>query len=245
MALTYHPELTTGSLGTETPLTQNMERSVKLSLSCSRTVSECVVIADLFGSRSYVSAFSLQTGGKQLTVITSCSWRALFASSQYLSPGALDLRLSLTCSNLHFFANYDSLAFIHDIKTSGLGHHLTSGHNHNDQLAQQVHLLPEPPTADSLLQSFARQSLTTLTSALQKMDHYWAGIAYVTGIMEMKTRSAGVVMLRENAGFATGAASSTPEANSRTKRTFITLPDQGLLHRFTSECLVFILLESV
>ncbi|EIM86073.1 uncharacterized protein STEHIDRAFT_147598 [Stereum hirsutum FP-91666 SS1] len=193
MALTYHPELTTGSLGTETPLTQNMERSVKLSLSCSRTVSECVVIADLFGSRSYLA-----------------------------SP---------FCVQPIFIA---SLAFIHDIKTSGLGHHLTSGHNHNDQLAQQVHLLPEPPTADSLLQSFARQSLTTLTSALQKMDHYWAGIAYVTGIMEMKTRSAGVVMLRENAGFATGAASSTPEANSRTKRTFITLPDQGLLHRFTN-----------
>lgn len=59
MALTYYPELATGSPGTETPLTQNMDRSVKLSLSCSRTICECVVIADLFGSRSYVSVVFL------------------------------------------------------------------------------------------------------------------------------------------------------------------------------------------
>lgn len=54
MALTYHPELTSSHSGVETPLTQNIDRSIRLSLSCSRAVSECMIYADLFQTTSYV-----------------------------------------------------------------------------------------------------------------------------------------------------------------------------------------------
>lgn len=55
MALVYHPELTTSPSGTQTPLVQSMHRSMKLSLSSSRNISECLVFADLFSSKAYVS----------------------------------------------------------------------------------------------------------------------------------------------------------------------------------------------
>lgn len=58
MALVYHPELLSSPSGMETPLSQNMDRSIKLSLSSSRTISECLVFADLFSSQSYVCSFS-------------------------------------------------------------------------------------------------------------------------------------------------------------------------------------------
>lgn len=150
--------------------------------------------------------------------------------------------LLLPCPELYCLAYRGSLAFIHDIKTSGLGSHLVAARNDNNQphlpLIQRQHRLPEPPMADSLLQSFARQSLTTLTSALQKMDHYWAGIAYVMEVMEMKTRSAGLqsrIGSDSNSEIGTGEESNRSIASLRARRTFITLPDQGLLHRFTGK----------
>lgn len=59
MALVYHPELLSNPSGTETPMSQNMDRSIKLSLSSSRTISECMVFADLFSQQSYVRTLFL------------------------------------------------------------------------------------------------------------------------------------------------------------------------------------------
>ncbi|KIY72773.1 hypothetical protein CYLTODRAFT_366911 [Cylindrobasidium torrendii FP15055 ss-10] len=55
LALVYHPELLASPSGAQTPLSQNMDRSPKLSLSSSRTISECLVLADLFSQQSYLS----------------------------------------------------------------------------------------------------------------------------------------------------------------------------------------------
>ncbi|KAF8151784.1 fungal-specific transcription factor domain-containing protein [Crassisporium funariophilum] len=61
LALVYHPELMSHPSGMETPLSQHMDRSVKLSLSSSRIITECLVFADLFASRSYLaSPFAVQ-----------------------------------------------------------------------------------------------------------------------------------------------------------------------------------------
>ncbi len=55
MALVYHPELLTSPSGMDTPLSQNMDRSIELSSDSSKIISECLVYADLFSSQSYVS----------------------------------------------------------------------------------------------------------------------------------------------------------------------------------------------
>ncbi|ETW78560.1 hypothetical protein HETIRDRAFT_323554, partial [Heterobasidion irregulare TC 32-1] len=156
MALTYHPELTSSHSGVETPLTQNIDRSIRLSLSCSRAVSECMIYADLFQTTSYV-----------------CS-----------SP----------------------LAFIYDMKTSLL-----------NRPTATTSTAETTPSAELILKSQAQESLKALIKALQCMDHYWAGINYVCTILEQ--RASGLAPI---------------DASSRAQRTFIALPDQGLLHRFTS-----------
>ncbi|KAJ6618004.1 fungal-specific transcription factor domain-containing protein [Mycena sp. CBHHK59/15] len=61
MALVYHTELLVSPSGTETPLSRNMDRSIKLSIASSRTISECLVFGDLFASQSYLSSpFTVQ-----------------------------------------------------------------------------------------------------------------------------------------------------------------------------------------
>ena len=37
-------------------MSSNMDKSVKLALGCSRTISECLVFADLFASQSYLAS---------------------------------------------------------------------------------------------------------------------------------------------------------------------------------------------
>ena len=56
LALVYHPELLSNTSGVETPMSSNMDKSVKLALGCSRTISECLVFADLFASQSYLAS---------------------------------------------------------------------------------------------------------------------------------------------------------------------------------------------
>ncbi|KAK0218768.1 hypothetical protein IW262DRAFT_1054734 [Armillaria fumosa] len=129
MTLMYHPELLTSPSGMEAPLSQNMDRSIKLSMSSARTISECLVFADLFASQSYSSSpFTVQP------IYVAC------------------------------------LTFIHVPRISNM-----------------MELTQKPPTAELLLTSLARQNLSALIKAIQHMEHYWARISYVSGILDSKT----------------------------------------------------------
>ncbi|KAG6902386.1 hypothetical protein C0995_000591 [Termitomyces sp. Mi166 len=55
LAVSFHPELQERPEGNFSPVTQNVERSTKLSLSSSRIIAECLVFADLFASHSYTN----------------------------------------------------------------------------------------------------------------------------------------------------------------------------------------------
>ncbi|KAJ6590571.1 fungal-specific transcription factor domain-containing protein [Mycena vulgaris] len=161
MALVYHTELLSSPSGTETPLSRNMDRSIKLSIASSRTISECLVFGDLFASHSYLSSpFTVQP--------------------IYIA----------------------SLAFIHDIKFG----------------AMDGQLLEKPRNVDALLTSMARQNLSVLMKALARMEHLWAGVAYVTTILEQRAQGLGQFRI---------------DPSPKSKKTFISLPDKGLLRRFT------------
>ncbi|KAG5652111.1 hypothetical protein H0H81_006285 [Sphagnurus paluster] len=150
LALVFHPELMSRSSGTETPFSQNMERSIKLSLSSSRIIAECLVFADL-------------------------------------------------------------LAFIHDMKTTGFS--LSSGPGACEGAGSK------PQTVEDLLSTLARQNLSVLTKAIQRMEHYWAGISYVTDLLEKHAAGLGFQRL---------------DPVLKARKTFISLPDKGLLRRFTN-----------
>ncbi|KIY44665.1 hypothetical protein FISHEDRAFT_67380 [Fistulina hepatica ATCC 64428] len=177
LALVYHPDLLSNPSGIETPLSSHMDRSLKLSLSSSRLISECLVFADLFSSQSYL------------------------ASPFVVQP-----------------IHVASLAFVYDMRSSVMGYDpesdtstATEMHSHSPDVA--------PKTAHLLLTSLARQSLATTTRAIQRMEYYWAGASYVSNVLAKK--AAGLMQIR-----------SDPTAN---KKTFISLPDKGLLRRFTGK----------
>ncbi|KAJ7904949.1 hypothetical protein B0H13DRAFT_2509698 [Mycena leptocephala] len=160
MALVYHTELLASPSGTETPLSRNMDRSIKLSIASSRTISECLVFGDLFASQSYLSSpFTVQP--------------------IYIA----------------------SLAFVHDIKSSAIDVQLST-----------------PRNVDMLLTSMARQNLSILMKALARMEQVWAGVSYVTTILEHRVE---------------GLAQFCIDPPPKSIKTFISLPDKGILRRFT------------
>ena len=73
-----------------------------------------------------------------------------------------------------------SLAFIHGIKRDALGDSSQSSESPSSA-TNEVH------SAEQFMTSIARQNLSILTKALQRMEHYWAGIAYVSDILEKHT----------------------------------------------------------
>lgn len=99
-----------------------------------------------------------------------------------------------------------ALAFIHEMRIadSGLGFTLSAKDGHNTG-------------TDAFLASLDRQSLFTLNKALQRIEHYWAGVSFVTNILHQK--EAGVFKV-------------DPEAKA--KKAAISLPDRGLLRRFVA-----------
>ncbi|WWD07292.1 hypothetical protein V865_005389 [Kwoniella europaea PYCC6329] len=70
---------------------------------------------------------------------------------------------------------------------------------------------------DVLMLSMAKQNFQALLNAIQRMEDYWAGAGYVAQILEKR--------------------SGSPRSTSRraNKKTFISLPDTGLLKRFTTD----------
>ncbi|KAF5327990.1 hypothetical protein D9758_017789 [Tetrapyrgos nigripes] len=202
LALVYHPELLTNPSGTETPMTSGMDRSLKLSLASSRLISECLVFADLFASQSYL------------------------ASPFVVQP-----------------IYVASLAFAYDVKLSMLGMRPDQqpssipaySHRQPKSLLQPQRQQPmsgseAPRTADLLLTSLARQNLSVFVRALQRMEHYWAGVSYVSNLLEVKTKG----LIPGNSGLFEDDNENGKKRKNRL-RTFISLPDKGLLRRFTDK----------
>ncbi|KAK7446298.1 hypothetical protein VKT23_014504 [Stygiomarasmius scandens] len=155
-------------------------------------------------------------------VISECLVFAdLFASQSYLASPFVVQPIYVA-----------SLAFAHDVKLSMLGMHpdqrpTSNGHSHQStSTLQSQPALETPRTADLLLTSLARQNLSVFVRALQRMEHYWAGVSYVTNLLEGKTK-----------GLIPGDTGLFGDGNGKKKknrlRTFISLPDKGLLRRFT------------
>ncbi|KAK1222253.1 hypothetical protein PQX77_014886 [Marasmius sp. AFHP31] len=183
MALVYHPGLLSSPSGTETPVTQTMDRSIKLALASSRTISECLVFADLFASQSYLH-----------------------------SPHAVQ-PIFVAC-----------LAFIQDMKLSALGGAYNGSVPDPEALEEARQRRESGRTAELLLTSMAKQNLTVLVKALAQMEHYWAGVSYVNNILEERAQG----LSGSGLGISLGR-------RMRSKTTFISLPDKGLLKRFTSK----------
>ncbi|KAF9267220.1 hypothetical protein L218DRAFT_1074512 [Marasmius fiardii PR-910] len=188
MALVYHPGLLSRPDGSETPVSQSMDRSVKLALASSRTISECLVFADLFASQSYLRC------------------------PHVVQP------IFVAC-----------LAFIQDIKIGTLGSAFREASPQSPLTQQSPLQHPEQRrvqetgrTAELLLTTMWKQNLRVLMKALRQMEHYWAGVSYVSATLEERAR-----------GLSGLDISQSPRA--RTKKTFISLPDKGLLKRFTNK----------
>ncbi|OZJ04492.1 hypothetical protein BZG36_02667 [Bifiguratus adelaidae] len=167
LAQTYQPELSGIRSGEETSVFKDVSRSVKMALTSSRLISECLVFADLLSSLSYCA-----------------------------SPGIVQP------------IYVAGLAYALDMKTSEytLGSRTTSEGT--------------PTATNAFLKSVARQNLSALMKALQRMEQYWSGVSYVSEVLEQ--RISGLDLPRIN-----------PTASS--KNTFIALPDKGILKRFTGK----------
>ncbi|BEI92189.1 uncharacterized protein CcaverHIS019_0410090 [Cutaneotrichosporon cavernicola] len=68
--------------------------------------------------------------------------------------------------------------------------------------------------SDLFLVSMAKQNFTALLRAISRVESYWAGAGYVAALLEKRSGIA---------------------APARAKKTFISLPDQGLLRRFKTD----------
>ncbi|KAF5335620.1 hypothetical protein D9758_014788 [Tetrapyrgos nigripes] len=118
-----------------------------------------------------------------------------------------------------------SLAFAYGVKLSMLG-------MHPDQqpLSIPAYSHQAPRTADLLLTSLARQNLSVFVRALQRMEHYWAGVSYVSNLLEVKTKG----LIPGDTGLFEDDNENGKKRKNRL-RTFISLPDKGLLRRFTDK----------
>lgn len=73
----------------------------------------------------------------------------------------------------------------------------------------------------------SRQNLSALLKAIQRLEHYWAGAGSVSNILE-KRRSICLALTNM-------PGSGLPRVIPRAlPTTFISLPDRGLLRRFTT-----------
>ena len=70
-----------------------------------------------------------------------------------------------------------SLAFLHEIKRNAL----PQGPHQSVVSPSEAN---EPASAEQFMSSMARQNLAVLTKALQRMEQFWAGIAYVLSILD-------------------------------------------------------------
>lgn len=75
--------------------------------------------------------------------------------------------------------------------------------------------------------TMSRQNVSALVKALQRLEHYWAGVGAVTTMIEKREYQ--VLISAKLLGSGMMRSSS-----SMPRPTFISLPDHGLLRRFTT-----------
>ncbi|KAG5721563.1 hypothetical protein E4T56_gene13052 [Termitomyces sp. T112] len=135
LAVSFHPELQERSEGNLSPITQNVERSMKASLRSSRIIAECLVFADLLASHSYLtSPFAVQPiYVASLAFIYDIKSTDFNASADSKSNQSVDNLLStLARQNLavltkalqrmeHYWVGISSVSDILDQNAAGLG----------------------------------------------------------------------------------------------------------------------------
>ncbi|KAF5360257.1 hypothetical protein D9758_009171 [Tetrapyrgos nigripes] len=127
-----------------------------------------------------------------------------------------------------------SLAFAYDVKLSMLDMHPDQqplsipAHSHRQstlplqlQRQQPMSGSEAPHTADLLLTSLARQNLSVFVRALQRMEHYWTGVSYVSNLLEVKTKG----LIPGDTGLSEDDNRNGKKKRNRL-RTFISLPDR-------------------
>lgn len=56
LAMLHHPGLADRSSGVDTPLAESMSRDIRVSLSCSRNITDCLVFSELAAPQALVSS---------------------------------------------------------------------------------------------------------------------------------------------------------------------------------------------
>ncbi|KAG5351648.1 hypothetical protein C0989_005420 [Termitomyces sp. Mn162] len=139
LAVSFHPELQERSEGNLSPITQNVERSMKASLRSSRIIAECLVFADLLASHSYTNAQLTSPFAVQPIYVASLAFiydiksTDFNASADSKSNQSVDNLLStLARQNLavltkalqrmeHYWVGISSVSDILDQNAAGLG----------------------------------------------------------------------------------------------------------------------------
>jgi hypothetical protein len=85
--------------------------------------------------------------------------------------------------------------------------------------------------SDMFVISMARQNLTALLNAIATMEQYWAGAGYVATILEKRKFPLLFVLSTDPDVIGSGVKAATHSA----RKTLISLPDLGLLKRFTTD----------
>ncbi|WVQ70547.1 hypothetical protein IAR50_000066 [Cryptococcus sp. DSM 104548] len=110
------------------------------------------------------------------------------------------------------------MAFIHEMRALNATTEPGNPMDPSPSLDKSLHpesAAPSNPT-DILMLSRAKQNFSTILHAVYRLEEYWAGAHYV------------VTLLEKRSGF--------PRPSSKmARRTFISLPDKGLLKRFTTD----------
>ena len=88
-----------------------------------------------------------------------------------------------------------------------------------------------PSSTNVFFVTMSRQNLSALLKALQLIEHYWAGAGDVTNILEKRMCSFSDLAIDLRGSLGSGIPRSTPRTQGHT---FISLPDRGLLRRFTT-----------
>lgn len=80
-----------------------------------------------------------------------------------------------------------ALAFLHEVKLDNIqssGERSQDGQDQNDLSGGNQ--VQKDGNTEAFLASLHKQSLTTLSRALQRIETYWAGCAYVTNILAQR-----------------------------------------------------------
>lgn len=202
----------THTSGAETPVRASFMRSNKLSLASARLTTECLVYADLCSSNAYVGL------SEQGIRASADSFMSLLQTSAPLVTQPIYVA---------------ALAFLHEAKLENF--HAGNGTGGQPQ-SERENSESAANNTEAFLASLHKQSLTTLSKALQRIEWYWAGAAYATNILAQresgKSHYSHHVPSQEANAASTGLGYFRIDPSLNAKRAAISLPDHGLLKRF-------------